>query len=449
MGLNPNLAEGATDRLFLIGGLITSVILLGFYLFMLATRGFSALPSAVDTVLLVVLSAIIVTVGGVVFIIPSLFVLYNIAFIHRLTPLNFSFLSVFYEDLDQTAGQSTEDSNEPRNSLPNATGNQNKKVASKADASPEKSEIRENLHSQLDNINSYLDKIENASDSVGTEKLIDNLNSTNKAIEKVKKSTNQYSFPKLEQRTARLENRCSRIKIEITDKPESFTSAPDSIPPTPSVSLNYEAITVHDQIGKGGNADVYHATAMDSDKKINLAIKQPRISGTVHTETVEDMLSEAKTWQQIDDHDHVVSVIDYGGQPFPWIAMEYMDSGHLGDHAEQMSIKQSLWTAIMTTNAVRHAHRHGVVHLDLKPENILLQSAEDAWDIPKVADWGLSKHLLQHSKSIEGLSPQYAAPEQFDDSSASADDITDVYQLGRYFISYLLDAHRLKEKYSK
>jgi len=50
--------------------------------------------------------------------------------------------------------------------------------------------------------------------------------------------------------------------------------------------------------------------------------------------------------------------------------------------------------------------------------------------VPKVADWGLSKHLLEHSKSVEGLSPQYAAPEQFDDEYGTTDDLTDVYQLG-------------------
>jgi len=44
---------------------------------------------------------------------------------------------------------------------------------------------------------------------------------------------------------------------------------------------------------------------------------------------------------------------------------------------------------------------------------------------------------LRHSKSIEGLSPHYAAPEQFNDSYGSTDDITDVYQLGSVFYELL------------
>jgi serine/threonine protein kinase len=61
---------------------------------------------------------------------------------------------------------------------------------------------------------------------------------------------------------------------------------------------------------------------------------------------------------------------------------------------------------------------------------VLFRSVEGAWDVPKVADWGLSKHLLEHSTTVEGFSPQYAAPEQFDDGFGPTDHVTDVYQLG-------------------
>jgi serine/threonine protein kinase len=157
------------------------------------------------------------------------------------------------------------------------------------------------------------------------------------------------------------------------------------------------------------------------------------MAGTLHGETVERMLKEAETWDKLDDHDHIVGIVDYGSEPIPWIAMEYMDAGHLGERSGEMDIPQTLWTAIAVTKGVRHAHRRGVAHLDLKPENVLFRSIEDAWDVPKVADWGLSKHLLNHSKSVDGLSPQYAAPEQFDEDFGPTDDITDIYQLGAVF----------------
>lgn len=208
-------------------------------------------------------------------------------------------------------------------------------------------------------------------------------------------------------------------------------SIPNEIPEAPTLELNYESFERGNQIGSGGNADVYRAT-VEADAT-EIAVKEPRMSETLHTEDIERMLNEAETWEQLDNHDHIVSIIDYGAKPLPWIAMEYMDAGHIGNSAAQMSFDQQLWTAIATSKAVRHAHRRGVAHLDLKPQNILLQSVEGHWDVPKVADWGLSKHLLEHSKSVDGMSPHYAAPEQFDDAFGTIDDITDIYQLGAVF----------------
>jgi serine/threonine protein kinase len=205
---------------------------------------------------------------------------------------------------------------------------------------------------------------------------------------------------------------------------------PKHIQRAPDVTVDYDMLTDEEPIGGGGNADVTKATLPTSQGGVTLAIKKPRMQGTVHIETVERVLEEAETWDKLDDHDHIVGVVDYGAEPVPWIAMEYMDAGDLTKRAGELGFEQALWTAVSITRGVRHAHRRGVAHLDLKPSNVLFRSVEGAWDVPKIADWGLSKHLLEHSKSMEGLSPQYAAPEQFDTNRGAADDVTDVYQLG-------------------
>jgi Serine/threonine protein kinase len=179
---------------------------------------------------------------------------------------------------------------------------------------------------------------------------------------------------------------------------------------------------------------VYRATATTDTQETALAVKEPRMSGTINTDDIDQMLEEADTWQQLDDHEHIVSVVDYGEKPLPWIGMEYMDGGDLGRRIGKLPFEQALWTAVAITKGVRHAHKMGVAHLDLKPENILFRSVTNAWDVPKVADWGLSKHMLEHSQSVTGLSPQYAAPEQFDPEQFGATDtVTDVYQLGAVF----------------
>jgi hypothetical protein len=188
-------------------------------------------------------------------------------------------------------------------------------------------------------------------------------------------------------------------------------------------------LSMGDRIGSGGNADVMRATISTDDGTIPLAVKRPQLDGTVHTETIDRFVDEAETWDKLDDHDHVVSVVDYGSTPLPWIGMEYMDGGHLGERAGTIHTDQALWTAIGIAEAVHHAHRRGVAHLDLKPANVLFRTVDGTWDVPKVADWGLSKHLLDRSSDVDGFSPKYAAPEQFDDRG-TMDDVTDIYQLG-------------------
>jgi len=219
---------------------------------------------------------------------------------------------------------------------------------------------------------------------------------------------------------------------EIAEKLRA-NAIPEEIPRAPDLTVDYDSLIKKEQIGSGGNAVVNKMVLSTADGDLALAVKEPRISGTLHAEQVNRILQEAETWDKLDDHDHIVGVIDYGREPIPWIAMEYMDGGHLGERTGKIGTPQALWAAIAVTKGVRHAHRRGIAHLDLKPENILFRTVEDMWDVPKVADWGLSKHLLDHSKNIDGYTPAYSAPEQLDDGYGKADDITDVYQLGAVF----------------
>jgi tRNA A-37 threonylcarbamoyl transferase component Bud32 len=208
-------------------------------------------------------------------------------------------------------------------------------------------------------------------------------------------------------------------------------SPPAAVPGGPDIGVSYEMLERGASIGSGGNADVSQATVETDGHTRTVALKQPRLQETLGTQVVEAFVREANTWAKLDDHPHIVDVVDWDTEPLPWIAMEYMDAGHLGERVDA-SHQEQLWIAERVTEAVLHAHRRGVAHLDLKPENILFRSVEDAWSVPKVADWGLSKQLLEQSQSRDGMTVEYAAPEQFSDSG-SADNSTDIYQLGAVF----------------
>ena len=202
-----------------------------------------------------------------------------------------------------------------------------------------------------------------------------------------------------------------------------------------SVDLSYSQFVFDknaDEIGRGGNATVYRATVRDSD--LTVALKRPFPGRTVREETVEQILSEADKWEHVDGHPYIATVLDWGYEALPWIAIEYLDGGPLTERAEEFSVTRRLWTAYAVVDAVAYASgQRGVAHHDLKPQNILFQrTPAGSWDVPKVVDWGLSRELIQHTGSISQASPEYAAPEQFDAfmSETAVGPHTDVYQLG-------------------
>lgn len=109
----------------------------------------------------------------------------------------------------------------------------------------------------------------------------------------------------------------------------------------------------NDEIGRGGNAVVYKAGAPSVANPI--ALKEPFPDQTINRETAQDLLSEAKKWAKVADHPYITSVIDWGYDSSPWVAIEYMDGGPLRDRIGQFGLEQRLWTAYAIVDAVAYA----------------------------------------------------------------------------------------------
>lgn len=155
--------------------------------------------------------------------------------------------------------------------------------------------------------------------------------------------------------------------------------------------------------------------------------------------------STTETWKTVDarernksrwrEYEHTVGVVDTGDDPIPWIAMEYMDGGDLSELLDEhpvglSEVEQALWIGECVCKGLEIAHNHGRTHLDVKPPNVLLKETE-GWPWPKLADWGLARNLAKQSGTMEGLSLEYAAPEQLDSSKfGDPDQLTDIYQTG-------------------
>lgn len=196
-----------------------------------------------------------------------------------------------------------------------------------------------------------------------------------------------------------------------------------------SVQAQLPEHDVLEHLGTGGNAEVHKVRLTDSGRVA--ALKIPQWQGTLSRKVVEDFIEEAQTWARLDDHRHIIDIHEFGTDPHPWMLLEFMDHGNLATHLDSIRRVQGVSALIDVCNATHHAHQHGVAHTDLKPENIMFTADTDGKINVKVGDWGLAQVMLEHSRSVEGMTPSYAAPEQIDlDAYGSTGPATDVYQLG-------------------
>jgi len=120
------------------------------------------------------------------------------------------------------------------------------------------------------------------------------------------------------------------------------------------------------------------------------------------------------------------------------MVMELLDGCTLSAYYRKVSkplpAGRALWVFIKLADALSHAHSLGIVHRDLKPSNVYLHRlGTDA--VPKLMDFGIAKLKNMPSEgqmtaagSMLGT-PQYMAPEQFEDSSR-VDYRADVYAIG-------------------
>ena len=181
------------------------------------------------------------------------------------------------------------------------------------------------------------------------------------------------------------------------------------------------------RLAQGGMATVYVARDERLERPVALKVMHPHLAES--QDFVERFKREARAAARI-VHPGVVSVFDQGvvhGQGF--LVMELVDGPSLRALLRAQgafTVSQALRYTQEILDALRAAHRVGVVHRDIKPENVLVPSEGPV----QVADFGLARAASEVSVSSGGAAlgtVAYMAPEA---ASGVADARTDIYSVG-------------------
>ena len=186
-------------------------------------------------------------------------------------------------------------------------------------------------------------------------------------------------------------------------------------------------------LGQGGMASVFAATRLGADFEQQVAVKLLRRN--LHSELEQRLFQRERQALASLEHPNIARLLDGGvtDAGVPYLVMELVQGVDLLTFARQrnLSLRARLALFAQVCDAVNAAHRALFVHRDIKPGNIMVNKSGQA----KLLDFGIAKILNEQGEqtstqtaTFAPLTPEYAAPEQFDGSPITT--ATDVFGLG-------------------
>lgn len=182
------------------------------------------------------------------------------------------------------------------------------------------------------------------------------------------------------------------------------------------------------ELGRGGMGVVYHAWDIRHDRPVAVKMisEAPRSSKATGR-----FLWEIRAAARL-SHPNIVPLIDSGEvDGWPYYIVPFVAGESLRDRLKRQSrlaVDEAVGIGIQLSDALAHAHRHGIIHRDVKPGNVLL----DAEGHARLSDFGIALALdrageVTGTDSIVGTRG-YMSPELM--TGGELDARSDVYSLG-------------------
>jgi serine/threonine-protein kinase len=181
------------------------------------------------------------------------------------------------------------------------------------------------------------------------------------------------------------------------------------------------------KLGSGGMANVYLAEDQELGRRVAIKILNERHAND--DQFVERFRREAKNAAGL-SHPNIVAIYDRGeAEGTYYIAMEYLDGRSLKELIVARGpapVHVAIDYARKILDALRFAHRNGIVHRDIKPHNVIV----DAEGRVKVTDFGIARAGTSQMTEVGSIigTAQYLSPEQA--KGAPVDQTSDLYSVG-------------------
>jgi beta-lactam-binding protein with PASTA domain/predicted Ser/Thr protein kinase len=181
------------------------------------------------------------------------------------------------------------------------------------------------------------------------------------------------------------------------------------------------------KLGSGGMANVYLAEDQELGRRVAIKILNDRHAHD--DQFVERFRREAKNAAGL-SHPHIVSIYDRGeAEGTYYIAMEFLDGRSLKELIVSRGpapVNVAIEYTRQILDALRFAHRNGIVHRDIKPHNVIV----DAEGRVKVTDFGIARAGTTQMTEVGSIigTAQYLSPEQA--RGSPVDQTSDLYSVG-------------------
>ncbi len=219
-------------------------------------------------------------------------------------------------------------------------------------------------------------------------------------------------------------------------------------------------------VGEGGFSVVYRGHHVGLDEPIAIkCLKLPIALGSALVDSfVKRFRDESRLHYRLSQGSlFIVRTLASGttmapatGALVPYMVLEWLEGRSLGADLEVRraygdkgrTLEEAIAILDSAVDGIAYAHAQGVVHRDVNPGNLFMTGTSQGPKL-KVLDFGVAKVISDHALAlgpraqtigkIRIFTPQYAAPEQFDDKYGPIGTWTDVYSLALIVLEILRD----------